>query len=182
MVRPLQRFFAQHGLVLVDIQRIWTKGGSIRGFVRLNGRSSAAVADLIAAEERDGLYDDAPYERFASAVAEVRVELAEIVARERAAGRGVAGYGASVGTITLLHQFDLIDALDFIADDTPLGDAVEGPGYRISVVPPSQLLIDRPGVVIILAWRYADPIIEKNATYSRLGGRFVIPLPHLSWR
>ncbi len=184
MVRPLQTFFAANGMELVDVQRIWTKVGSIRGFVRFAGKATprTTVADLIVEELKDGLDKRAPYDRFTAAVRNIRTQLAAIVAAEHAAGRRVAGYGASVGTITLLHQLGLTQSLDFIADDTPLGAAVEGPGYRILIVSPQRLIVDKPGVVVVLAWRYADPIVAKNEAYRAQGGRFVIPLPTLSER
>lgn len=185
MVRPLQSFFARNGMEMVDVRHIWTKGGSIRGTVQLaSGKRQAGpnVAAMIAAELKDGLDGPAPYARFARAVADIRTKLAEIAAAERAAGRSVAGYGASVGTVTLLHQFGLDQALSFIADDNPLGEAIEGPGYRIPIVSSQRLAEDRPGVTIILAWRYAEPIVAKNAAYVAGGGRFVVPLPEVAWR
>jgi hypothetical protein len=184
MVRPLQSFFARNGMELVDIKHIWTKGGSIRGTVQLAGgnrKPTPAIAAMIAAELKDGLDKVQPYARFSDAITNIRATLAEIVATERAAGRTVAGYGASVGTVTLLHQFGLAEVLSCIADDNPLGDAIEGPGYRIPIVSPQSLTEEMPGVTVILAWRYAGPILGKNADYVAKGGRFVVPLPEVSW-
>src|SRR5712692_4871870 len=39
-VKPLQRFFPRHGMQLAAVEHEPTKGGSIRGFVRLAGNSS----------------------------------------------------------------------------------------------------------------------------------------------
>jgi hypothetical protein len=106
--------------------------------------------------------------------------VADAVAKEAAAGRTVAGFGASVGTVTLINQFDLGKRLAFIVDDKPLTEALIGPGYRIPVLPPSALIERRPDLVVILAWRYAEPIMAKHARYLAEGGRFAVPWPEFA--
>ena len=62
-IKPLQRFFARLGMELIDVQHIWTKGGSIRVTVQLAGgprKPSADVARFIADEDRLGV-DQPPY-------------------------------------------------------------------------------------------------------------------------
>src|SRR4029077_9890427 len=57
-VKPLQAYFRRHGLELFAVQRVPTKGGSIRGFVQKadGGRPVAAsVAQQIALEDQAGL-------------------------------------------------------------------------------------------------------------------------------
>jgi len=139
--------------------------------------------DAIIAEERtlgfDGL---TPFHRLADAVAELRRQIAELVAQQTAAGKRLAGYGASVGAVTLIQQFDLGSVLDFIADDKPLGEHLLGPGYRIPIVLPATIYDLRPASIFVLAWRYADTIIAKHQQYVDAGGEFVIPLPEISVR
>jgi hypothetical protein len=36
-----------------------------------------------------------------------------------------------------------------------------------------------PDYVIILAWNFSENIISNNLKYSKLGGKFIIPLPEL---
>jgi SAM-dependent methyltransferase len=184
MVRSLVDYFRRHGLELYDVQHIWTKGGSIRGFVRLaNGKQPVApsVAEMVARERKLGLDDMAPYRRFAEHIDGIRAEIGRIVADHRAKGLKIAGYGASVGTVTLLQQFGLGPVLDFIADDNPLTEAILGPDYRVPVLRPAALDERRPALVVILAWRYADPIKAKSANYLAGGGRFLVPLPDLKF-
>jgi hypothetical protein len=35
----------------------------------------------------------------------------------------------------------------------------------------------RPDLVVLLAWRYAEPITRRHEVYRKAGGRFLIPLP-----
>lgn len=37
----------------------------------------------------------------------------------------------------------------------------------------------RPDYVIILAWRFADVIIQKQNEFLKHGGAFIVPLPEL---
>lgn len=185
MVAPLDRYFASHGMELVDVQRIWTKGGSIRGTVQIKGgarKRAASVDALIAEEKRAGFDGMAPYRKLAENVAAVRKEVAELVAARKAAGQRVAGYGASVGTVTLIRQFELGQALDFIADDKPLCEQISGPDYRIPVLRSEAIYERKPDSIVILAWRYTDPIVAKHQRFLEAGGEFIIPLPKLSLR
>lgn len=185
MVAPLERYFARHGFELVDVQHIWTKGGSIRGTAQLAGgprRRAPTVDDMIAAEKRLGFDGMAPFRKMNAELDALKKELADLVASRRAAGKRLAGYGASVGTVTLVQQFQLGSVLEFIADDNPLCEYVAGAGYRIPVGP-SDLIYERnPDSIIVLAWRYADPIISKHSRHLARGGEFIIPVPKVSIR
>ena len=184
MVRSLVDFFRRHGLELYDVQHIWTKGGSLRGFVK-HAKDSRPVAPAVAAmvkrELALGLDEMTPYRRFAAHIDGIGTQIADIIADHRRRGQKIAGYGASVGTVTLVQQFGLGSVLDFIADDNPLTDAIVGPDYRIPVLPPIALEERKPALVVILAWRYAEPIYEKNMRYVENGGRFVVLLPDLKF-
>jgi hypothetical protein len=185
MAMPLERYFAAHGMELIDLQRIWTKGGSIRGTAQLQGgprKRAASVDALIAEEKRDGFGGLEPYRKLAGNVATVRKQVAEYVAGRKAAGKHIAGYGASVGTVTLIGQFQLGQMLDFIADDKPLCEQISGPDYRIPVLRSEAIYERKPDSIVILAWRYTDPIVARHERFLQAGGEFVIPLPSLSVR
>ena len=185
MARPLDLYFSHNGMQLIDLQRIWTKGGSIRGIAQLAGGSrsrNASVGVLIADEKRLGYDTTEPFRKLADNVAAVKNEVADLVGRRKKAGKRIAGYGASVGTVTLVQQFELGQTLEFIADDKPLCDQISGPSYSIPVVPPELIYERKPDSIIVLAWRYADPIVGKHGRYLTEGGEFVIPLPRVSVR
>ena len=89
----------------------------------------------------------------------------------------MAAYGTSVGCAALIHQFELEDKLDFLLDDTPFKDRLEGPGYDLPVYSRQGVKDHRPALILVLAWRYADPIVGNLREYVESGGRFLIPLP-----
>lgn len=181
-VQPVVSAFTQHGLEVVDAERIPTKGGSIRFWVQRTGgpRSvSARVGELIGLERASGLYDLKKHAQFSERVRAIKDGLAAMIEAERAAGRKIGGYGTSVGCAALIHQFGLEKSLDFLVDDSPFKSRLDGPGYDLPVLSAERMRQEEPGLVIVLAWRYAEPIAAKNAQYLANGGRFVIPLPEL---
>ena len=183
-VKPLMQFFKRHGMELVTITHEATKGGSIRGFVRLTERASGASPgkrDELLRQEVDGGFDRPDALRpFADDVANVKRDIQRCVDDLKGQGRTLAGYGASVGVTTLLYYFDLGQALSFMADDNVLRQGLFTPGHHIPVLPPDALYERKPDDVFILAWRYADPIMTKQEAYRQAGGRFIIPLPEMS--
>lgn len=183
-VRPLVAFFASKGFEVVRVERIWPKGGSIRVSVQKRGGGrpvDPVVGKLLALEERAGLSRDAPYAQVTRRLEEIRESIAREVAAARAAGRGVAAYGSSVGCASLINQFGLGASLDFVVDDTPFKRRLVGPGYDVEILGRDALAQRHPGLVIVLAWRYAEPIRAKNEAYLAAGGRFLVPLPDVSF-
>lgn len=178
LVRPLERFFRAHGLELYDVDHIWTKGGSIRGYVQHAGgpRPRGATLDrMIAAELAGGFDRPEQYAGFGARIETARRALSDSLDRHGTALIG--GYGASVGTVTLVHQFDLTQRLGVLFDDKPLSSGLVGPDYNIPIVHSDEIYTRHPEAVVILAWRYADPIRSRHRRYLAEGGRFLMPLP-----
>jgi hypothetical protein len=162
-----------------------TKGGSIRVTVQLAGgprKPSPEVANFIADEDRLGVDQPHYYAAYLQKIAAIRDELVALADAAHAKGQQVAGYGISVGTTTLLPQFGLEGKIDFLVDDDPRkGTSMAGPGYDIPILPPSALYERKPAIVVVFAWRYVDPIRAKHPGYFAAGGKFVVPLPAVTF-
>jgi SAM-dependent methyltransferase len=183
-VKPLVRFFPKHGMELVSVEHEPTKGGSIRGFARFAGRGSGrfgpgALHELVQQETAGGFDRPEKLHDFAGGVEDLRSELIALVSDLRARGRTVAGYGASVGVTTLLYYFDMGKQLSFMVDDNPIRHGLFTPGQHIPVLPSEALYEHRPDDVLLLAWRYAEPIVSRHEAFRRGGGRFIVPLPEI---
>jgi len=47
----------------------------------------------------------------------------------------------------------------------------------------SEAIYERkPDSIVILAWRYTDPIVGKHQRFLDAGGEFIVPLPKVSIR
>jgi hypothetical protein len=106
--------------------------------------------------------------------------LREHLTELRRQGKRVAGYGASVGVTTLLYYFNLGEALAFMVDDNPVRHGRFTPGHHVPVLPSNALYDQAPDDVLLLAWRYADPIMSRHAAFRQAGGRFILPLPEIT--
>ena len=183
-VKPLQRFFPRHGMQLAAVEHEPTKGGSIRGFVQLAGNSSrlwqGGLAALAERETLDGFDRPERLRHFSDRIDGLRGNLVTLVGDLRSQGRALAGYGASVGVTTLLYYFDLGNQLSFLVDDNPVRHGRFTPGHHIPVLAPDALYDRRPDDVLLLAWRYAEPIMSRHAAYRQAGGRFILPLPEIT--
>jgi SAM-dependent methyltransferase len=181
-VKPLQDFFKHYGMELIDIERVPTKGGSIRCTVQLVGgprKISPSVTELISIEENFGLQSSQPFKDFSSRLNARKNELHALLGELKAKGKSIAGYGASVGVTTIIYEFGIAGFLDFIVDDNPSRHGLFSPGYHISVLS-SQVIYERkPNYILILAWGYAEPIMRKNQEYLEQGGHFILPLPEV---
>lgn len=181
-VRSLDTFFTRQGLQLIEAQRIPTKGGSLRGTVQLAGGPrpvSPEVRRLIEWEALTRLHRPETFRALSRRMEIAKEQFNTLLDRLRAAGKIVAGYGASPTVTTLINQFDLGSRLDFLVDDNPVKQNTFSPGHHIPVYPPDAIAEREADVIAVLAWNYAAPIMAKHTNFAAAGGRFVIPLPQL---
>lgn len=183
-VAPLSNFFEKQQMQIIDVEPIRTKGGSIRVSVQhLGGAQNVAptVGQMIAEEKQLGLYDLERYQRVSDDLTALRSHLNALIDEQHAAGRSVGAYGVSVGTTTLLAQLGLSQKIDILFDDDPTKKGyLSGPGYDIQVSGPEGVYEHNPGAIVLLAWRYAEPIIQKHQKYAGSQGAFILPLPKVS--
>jgi hypothetical protein len=179
-VKPMDSFLRRHGMHLFDVDRITSKGGSMRGFAQKLGGPrpvSPRVAEFVAKEEAAGLYDPATYRRYIDRVNALRDRTAAYLQEQRARGATIAGYGASATVTTLLHHFKIGHLFDFLVDDNPIRHGTVSPGHRIPVLHPDQIQAKKPDCVVVLAWRFAESILRQHQAYLRSGGTFIVPVP-----
>ena len=74
---------------------------------------------------------------------------------------------------------ELGNLLSFLVDDDHRNQSLFGPGYHIPVMPSQAIYDKKADYVVILAWRYSEPIIKKHQAFLERGGHFIIPLPEV---
>lgn len=180
-VNPLLGLLKQHGLNLVSPKLSPVHGGSMRVYI-IKGKVIAdkSVQGFARKERLEGMLNEETYLNFQRAVAKIRGDLNEQLYRLRKLDMVIAGYGASAKGNVLLNYCRIgRETLPFIVDSIPYKQGKYTPGTHIPILPENQLLARQPDVTLLLAWNFADEIVEKQKKYLARGGRFVRPIPVL---
>jgi ubiquinone/menaquinone biosynthesis C-methylase UbiE len=181
-IKPLRQFLGSCGMKLINVERIKTKGGSIRCYaVKTNNPAvvQPVVEQMIAEEIAAGIYDAASYQalqhRIDAIASDLRVMLEGVIRQ----GGKIAAYGASATTTVLNALLGIEPFISFIVDDNESRQNRLSPGFMIPVLSSAALKTYKPVCVVLSAWRFADEIIKRNQPYLAAGGRFIVPLPHI---
>jgi hypothetical protein len=70
-----------------------------------------------------------------------------------------------------------VSTIDFVADRNDHKQNMLMPGARIPILPPDQLLQQRPDYVLILAWNMRKEIMAQQSEFREGGGKFIVPVP-----
>ena len=181
-VKPLKLYFERQGMELIDTKRVPSHGGSLRAMAQLAGgarTASPSVAQMISLEEELALQQPETIRSFARRIEQVKTRLNTLLLDLKSQDKSLAAYGAPAKATTLLYQFDLGDVLDFIVDDSPLKQNLFSPGHHLPVLPAQAIYDRRPDYLLILAWNFSEPIMEKHHAFLEQGGHFIIPLPEV---
>jgi hypothetical protein len=168
------------GLRIVDVEINDVNGGSFSVTVTPGdgdltpGPSARAALDDEAALRLDAL---ATYRDFARRVEDSRAAIRTFLDEARAAGRTVAGLGASTKGNVILQYCGLSAA------DIPYIGEVNGdkygaftPGTMIPIVSEDELLARRPDHILVLPWHFWR-YFESSPRFA--GRDLVVPLPEL---
>jgi SAM-dependent methyltransferase len=177
----LHRLFSRHGLSIIDVERHVIHGGSLRLFAArsaVGGTPSPSVAALLATEAAWHVRDYKRYQDFGARVEALKTELVTLLERLKASGKTIAAYGASAKGATLLNTFGIgCQFLDFIVDRSTVKQQNFAPGTHLEILSPDVLTTRKPDFLLLLAWNFADEILDQQDVYRRAGGQFIIPIP-----
>ena len=185
LVKPLKQVFATNGFDIFDIHKSTIHGGSIRVFVKKKNNSFIkvnydAIHWLLELENDLGLYDIDTYLRFSEKVIKIKSDLMELLTQLNKKNKNVAAYGASAkGTVLSNYCGVGNNLVQYVVDDTPEKQGFLTPGSRIPIVDFSYLKKKQPDYLLLLAWNFADELMEKTQDYKNAGGKYIVPIPNV---
>lgn len=178
-LKPLDYLFKKFGMTLVDAECISAAGGSIRVFA-MKGKheQSGQFKELVAAEEKAGIYNEATWKEFSQKALAAKNSLLEILIQCKKEGARVIGLTSSARSNTLLG-FNKIDTqiLDYCCEKK--GSPKIGmftPGTHIPVVDEEKLFKEQPEYVLVLSWHIGEELMKLMRKFG-YKGKFIIPLP-----
>ncbi len=165
-VTAVSQLFARHGLVLVDVRRLPTHGGSLRMFVQRAGVPSQAVQQLLREEQELGLDRAEYYQDFAARVRSVQQSLGELLRQLKADGKRIAGYAAAAKGAILLNSAGIDgQLLDYVVDRNKHKQGKFMPGVHLPIFDTARLLESpAPDYVLLLAWNFKDEVMRQQAS------------------
>jgi SAM-dependent methyltransferase len=179
-VKPLIHFFKKFGMEVFDIQQVDIHGGSMRVFVAREStrKISNVVPHLLAEERKTQLHSAETLRNFSTQVQKNREELDWLLKSLKHDGKRIVGVSAPAKGMTLLNYCKIgKETLDFITEKSTLKIGRYTPGAHIPVVPDVELVKEVPDYALLLAWNFADEIMENLNVYRKAGGKFIIPIP-----
>jgi len=179
-LHALKRLIESSGLFINDVKSVPMQGESLRVYAGKTKGSSPAVDEFLKKEKEAGITNVETYLDFSSKVANNAKKVKELLVSLKSQGKKIIGYGAAAKGNTLLNYFGIgADLLDYIVDTTPIKQGLYSPGSHVPVVHPEKIKEQTPDYIFILAWNYADAIIEKERSLKEKGVKFIIPVPNV---
>lgn len=179
-LKALIALFDQYDFTVTDVERGDRYGGNIRVHVtKGKGREvSPEVSKLLKIEEEFGLGKLETFEKFADRVKKARIEFMDFLITTKKSGKSIVGNSCPGRSATLLNYYGVdSELLPYLAEQpTSLKLGKYLPGKHIPVVNNQRLIDEQPDYVVLLAWHYAQPIMDQLKERG-LKSDFVIPLP-----
>ncbi|UCC30668.1 MAG: class I SAM-dependent methyltransferase [Phycisphaerales bacterium] len=177
-VTALMALFARHSLSLNDIRQLTIHGGSLRLYVGHEVDVSPRVTSLIEEEVTEKIDQFAYYQDFSGRVTKIRESLLDLLSGLKREGKRIAAYGAAAKGATLINYVGIgKELIDFVVDRNIHKQGRYMPGKHLPIFAPERLVDEMPDYCLILAWNFADEIMEQQAEYVRRGGKFIVPVP-----
>jgi SAM-dependent methyltransferase len=177
-VTALDYLFRMHSLFLNNVKRLSIHGGSLRIYVEKKENVSSAVREMLRMEAIEKVNRIDFYRDFAKRVEGIRNDLRRLLEDLKEQGAHIAAYGAAAKGSTMINYSGIgTEFVDFVVDRNTHKQGLYMPGKHIPVLAPEALLDQMPGYVLLLAWNFADEILQQQKEYQQRGGRFIIPVP-----
>jgi len=180
-LKPLMTFFNKFDMDIFEVIEDPIDGGSIRCFIGKKGSKniSSNIEEILSKENEEQIYSLNRLKQFSSSVKMQKENLLNLLTTIKKENKKIVGIGAAAKGIALLSYCKIDhDILDFITEKDSLKIGKFTAGMHIPVKSDDVLIQEKPDYALILAWNFADEIMNNLDEYRKHGGKFIIPIPN----
>jgi len=177
-IESFKKFSEKFNLNLIEAKFLSVKGGSLRFvFKKEKISTSKKINNLIKKEKSILTNVEKKFKIIQKTNKYNSIKINQLIDEIKRRGKTIAGFGASVGTTTLVYDFMLTKKIHYIFDNEKRRFGRYLPGTSIKVLDPKRIKKLNLDYIIIFAWRYAKLIIKRNIKIFNNKIKFAIPLP-----
>ncbi len=184
-VTALLPIFAQHGLRIINVEKLLTHGGSLRVFVAKNISSwivHESVRATIAEESQYDPRDLRIYETLQRKVEGIKHNLLSELIKCKKDGKRISAYGAAAKGVTLLNYCGVSnDLIDYVVDLNPNKQGKFLPGSQIPIVGINVFDMKIPDILLVLPWNLSIEIKSQLSSYLKSGMKTIRAIPKVEY-
>lgn len=174
--------FNFYDFTVVEAHKVSRYGGNIRAYVAKgkNRTPGESVRKLLEEERAAGFMDSAYYARFREKSIQLKNNLLSMFMECDKKGFQIIGNSCPGRCATLLNWAGIgPDMMPYIGEQpTSLKLGKFLPGKHIPIVNNQRLIDEQPEYVLLLAWHYAEPIVEQLRARG-LRSKLIVPMPEV---
>lgn len=177
-IKSFEKFANKFDLYLKDVEFLKVKGGSLR-FIFQNKKinKNIRVKNLIKKETKIIKNLSLKFKQLRRVNNKNKNMVKKLIDSCKKEGKTIYGFGASVGSTTLVYDFELNKRINYIFDNEKKRYNLYMPGTKIKVLNPYLIKKMKIDYILIFAWRYAKQILIKNKNLFSKNTKFILPLP-----
>ena len=164
-LKSIIKLFDYYDFTVTDVERGSRYGGNIRVHVTKgkNKKISENVSKLLELEEKSGLNKLETYVKFANRVKKAKNDFLNFIIMAKNEGKTIVANSCPGRCVTLLNYYGIgTDLIPYITEQPEsLKLDMFLPGKHMPIINNEILLKEQPDYVILLAWHYAESIMEQ---------------------
>jgi len=179
-LKPLEYLLNKFGLFVFDIEESPISGGSLIVYAKKQKVDERPkVWYYRNKESSNNINSLKKWEDFAKRSYEHRDKILKILNKIVKSKKTMVGWGASARSSTMLNFCGINSSIiSTIADQNRLKQGLFTAGSHISINDPDTVMKINPKFVVLLAWNFAEEIIENLERKFKYSDNYIIPLPN----
>jgi len=180
-ITPLIPFFEKFDLEIFDVEENKIDGGSIRCYIGKKGLRpvSSKIKKYVNLEKKSGIHTMKRLKKFSSEVTKQKKELVTLLKKIKQKNKRIIVISAPAKGTVMLNYCQINEKIiDYATEKSSIKIGKYMPGTKILVVHDDFLDDDSPDYALLLAWNFADEIMNNLKDFKKKGGKFIIPIPH----